>query len=71
MTLSKEMQEALNNPAVHNYTKMIILEAQGKDICDTLHSLEYVTHLFKKHMDDTLKGLEVILDGDKIRLANK
>ena len=66
MKLSKEMQEALDNPAVHDYTKMIILEAQGKDICDTLHNLEFATYLFKKHMDDTLKGLEAIQDGRKV-----
>ena len=60
MTLSKEMQEALGNPAVHNFTKMIIREAQGKDICDILHDLEYCQYLFTKHMNDTLSKLGAI-----------
>ncbi len=60
MTLSKEMQEALDNPAVHNFTKVIIQEAQGKDICDTLNDLEFCQYLFTKHMNDTLKNLKTI-----------
>lgn len=60
MTLSKEMKEAVDSPAVHNFTKMIIQEAQGKDICDILNDLEYCQHLFTKHMNDTLKRLEGI-----------
>ncbi len=65
MTLSKEMQEVLNNPAVHNFTKMIIKEGSTKDICDVLHDLEFAHYLFTKHMNDTLQGLEAILDGRK------
>ena len=66
MTLSKEMQEALDSPAVHSFTKMIIKEGATKDICDVLHDLEYAQYLFNKHMNDTLKGLEVILNGRKL-----
>ena len=66
MTLSKEMQEALNNPAVHNFAKMIIREGASKDICDVLHDLEFAQYLFKKHLNDTLKGLEIVLDGRKV-----
>ena len=66
MTLSKEMQEALKNPSVHYFAKMIIQEGSNRDICDVLHDLEFVQYLFKKHMNDTLKGLEAILDGRKI-----
>lgn len=57
MTLSSEMQEALDNPAVRNFTKMIIREARGKDICDVLRDLEFATYLFTKHMNDTLARL--------------
>ncbi len=66
MALSKEMQAALENPAVHNFTKMIIREGSGKDICDVLHDLEYAQYLFNKHLNDTLKGLETILNGKKV-----
>ncbi len=63
MSLSKEMQEALDNPAVHYFTKDIINAGANKDICDVLHDLEYCQYLFTKHMTDTLDGLKAKLDG--------
>ena len=68
MKLSKEMQAALDNPAVHNFTKMIINEAMDKDICDVLSDLEFVQYLFHKHIEDTLRGLKVKLDSEPIKV---
>ena len=66
MTLSVEMQQALANPAVHDFTKRIIQDGSTKDICDVLHDLEFAQYLFKKHLNDTLKALGDKLDGRKI-----
>ena len=61
MKLSKEMQEALDKPAVHYFVKDILKAAVGRDIVDVLHDLEFVQYLTKKHLEDTLKNLETIL----------
>lgn len=63
MTLSKEMQEALDDFSVHDFAKMIIREGADRDIVDVMHDLEFAQYLFKNHLNDTLKGLETILDG--------
>ena len=57
MDFSKEMIEAIESPAVHNFVKKILANAKGLDIVDVLGDLEYVEHLVKQHLNDTLKGL--------------
>ena len=66
MKLSIEMQKAIDNPATHNYLKMILKETEGKDICDILNDLEYAQLLCNNHLDETLKALGNKLDGSRI-----
>ena len=60
MKLSKEMQEALDNPAVHNFLKDILKGAAGRDIVDVLHDLEFAQYLVNKHLDNTLENLKAV-----------
>lgn len=52
-----EIQEALNDPSVHNFAKDILRASQNLDIVDCLNDLEYCQHLLRNRINAALEAL--------------
>ncbi len=51
----KKVETILNDPTVHNFTKLIIREGLGRDCLDAYKNSAYATDILKEIMEETLK----------------
>ena len=54
-TTRKKVEDILNNPTVHYFTKLIIREGLGRDCVDAAFDSRFAAGILKQIMEDTLK----------------